>query len=331
MKAFKNRLATTLAVFGTVVLLAGSVLADDVYINEYSGNKICRYDSTGTLVYQVDPTNVAETRGPDLGIAMSTDGTLYVGDYFNKVARYDGKTGAFLSAFSLRQSWSRVEGLAFGWDKMGIGNDNLYVVDFAAKNIAYYNGATGTYGGNLLTALAKAPNDIKFGADGLLYVANSGGVDAYDSTGKLVSTRSLSGGSLGLAFGSDLDGDGNSDLFATNTVNVGETWNRVMRWDAVNGYWRQFIKDAGGLNNPNGLAFDSNGDLYVASTGSNSVLRYNGTTGAYMDVFASGLNVPTGILVAPSTSSAPVPEPGSIMMLGTGLLGMAGFALRKRK
>jgi hypothetical protein len=45
------------------------------------------------------------------------------------------------------------------------------------------------------------------------------------------------------------------------------------------------------------LAFGPDGNLYVASTGNNQVLKYNGTTGAFISVFTStGLNLPFGLV-----------------------------------
>src|SRR5262249_37645274 len=45
---------------------------------------------------------------------------------------------------------------------------------------------------------------------------------------------------------------------------------------------------SGGLNQPIGEAFGPDGNFYVCSYGTNQILRYDGTTGAFIDVFASG-------------------------------------------
>jgi len=59
---------------------------------------------------------------------------------------------------------------------------------------------------------------------------------------------------------------------------------------------------SGGLGEAHGLTFGADGNLYVADSAHNDVLEYNGTTGAFIKVFASGggLSSPTGITFGPN-------------------------------
>src|SRR6185436_18207988 len=54
--------------------------------------------------------------------------------------------------------------------------------------------------------------------------------------------------------------------------------------------------DTGGLDGPTALAFGHDGRLYVSSFNTDSILRYDGATGAFFDVFVAtgsgGLNGP---------------------------------------
>src|SRR5207244_3071481 len=93
----------------------------------------------------------------------------------------------------------------------------------------------------------------------------------------------------------------NGDLFVS-----ARSTNDVLRYDGNTGaFLGTFVSPgSGGLNAPDSLAFGPDGNLYVTSTGFNggtgnypSVLRYDGTTGAFLGTFASGggLSGPQGL------------------------------------
>jgi hypothetical protein len=75
----------------------------------------------------------------------------------------------------------------------------------------------------------------------------------------------------------------------------------VLRYDGVTGAFEGVFASGGGLNGPNGLAFGTGGDLFVAGFFNDAVLRYDGVTGAFEGVFASGggLFRPVGLTFGP--------------------------------
>src|SRR6476661_2301476 len=121
-----------------------------------------------------------------------------------------------------------------------------------------------------------------------------------------------------IVFGPDGNGDDKSDIYVSSgdkPGNSGEpTASAVLRYDGITGaFIDKFVGDnpntaadeTGGLSRPYGLAFGPDGNFYVSSFLSDQILRYNGKTGQFIDVFASGnqqaggLNGPNGLLFAP--------------------------------
>ena len=121
-----------------------------------------------------------------------------------------------------------------------------------------------------------------------------------------------------IVFGPDGNGDDKSDIYIASgdkPENSGEpTASAVLRYDGITGaFIDKFIGDnpntagdeTGGLFRPYGLAFGPDGNFYVNSFLSDQILRYNGKTGQFIDVFASGnqqaggLNGPNNLLFAP--------------------------------
>ena len=64
---------------------------------------------------------------------------------------------------------------------------------------------------------------------------------------------------------------------------------QVLHYDNAGNFLGVFAAPGNGLNGLRGLAFGPDGNLYAVSRGTSSVLRYDGTTGAFIDAF-----VPSG-------------------------------------
>jgi sugar lactone lactonase YvrE len=154
----------------------------------------------------------------------------------------------------------------------------LLVANSEKNNILLVDEFNGAVLGDFTTPGAgglRAPDDLTFGPDGNLYVSV--------------------GGSNSLSL---LDA-----LYPTDSA--------VLKF-APDGQFLGVAASGNGLTRPYGNAFGPDGNLYVASFRSNQILRFNGTTGAFIDVFASdlngglgtenGLNGPNGLLFTPDGS-----------------------------
>jgi sugar lactone lactonase YvrE len=255
-----------------------------------NGNQVLAYDAnTGAFRGVFVAPGDGGLDAPDLGIIGGPDGNVYVDSYgsgpnpVNSVMRYDGTTGALFPS-------------------------------------------AGRTGANFVT-----PNDgglqgtegLAFGGDGLLYVANDttqpeyGGVPGdilrFDgTTGDFVGVF-VPSGSGGLSYANDLHFGPDGNLYVNNADGAGKNSGRILRYDAATGEplpsagrdGANFITpNDGGLAWANGFTFGPDGMLYVANdfivNGRSNILRFDGTTGDFVDVFVSGgLGFVDGIVWGP--------------------------------
>lgn len=197
-------------------------------------------------------------------------GYLLVSDYdTNSVLRYDAATGAFVDNFVPKHSGglNQPQGLVFGPE-----DHNLYVAsgEFAPSSdphtaVLRYDGTTGTFIDQFANSgHITGPHAVIFGPDGNLYVGDDFGTDSH-----------------------------------------------VARYNGTTGaFMDDFVPpNGGGLRGPFSLVFGPSGrapgklDLYVVSRGTDSIKRYDGTTGAFLGDFVAsgsgGLDAPIGLTFGP--------------------------------
>lgn len=222
----------------------------------------------------------------------------------HNVLRYDGTTGAFIDTFIPPGSGglSLPRGIAIGSD------GNVYVSSIGAGGVLRYSGTTGAFID--FFASVPDPRGLVFGPDGNLYV-NAGGFDEHirrfsGTTGAFIDVF-VPPGSGGFDGGNDLVFGADGNLYTTN-IGHGVLGNdhSVLRYDGASGaFIDAFVGPAsGGLNQPAGITFGPDGNLYVAKNHPNSsILRYDGVTGAFIDTFVSpasgGLDQPFSIAFGP--------------------------------
>jgi DNA-binding beta-propeller fold protein YncE len=238
------------------------------------------------------------------------------------------------------------------------GAGNLYVSSNVVDRVIEYS-LQGTV--KLTISTTFTPADVQITASGNILVADSfgSGVYKYSSTGQSLGLFS----SLGLSRADFMAFDSQGNLYVTDPsdgvvrkispsgVDEGNFLTHVLgitgiSFDPMGNLYAAFATQAGsdtdmirkysasgqdlglitstGLNQPFGIAFGPNGNLYVANSGSNTIHEFS-PAGADLGVFAStGLSEPRDLVFDSS-----VPEPSSLLLMAIGVTLGAGF-LRSR-
>jgi sugar lactone lactonase YvrE len=185
---------------------------------------------------------------------------------------------------------SRARGATFGPDGNGDGAMDLYVGSVDTNQVLRYDGLTGAFIDVFVTAGSgglDGPFHLKFfGPNNDLFVTgrpNNGLLRFNGATGAFI--EQVIGGAAhpsGLTVGDD------GYLYVSNLVG-----DNVLRYDGAQ--LREFIAiRAGGLNEPSNTIFgpdanhDGIKDAYVGSLSTGQILRYDGVTGTFIDVFVQG-------------------------------------------
>ena len=283
--------------------ISGSLVAQDLFVSGFNGNTIARCQVDGPSCENLVQGGSGGLAGPH-SLTFGPDGLLYVTSFNgDQVLRYNPDTGAFVDVFVTTGSGglNTPSAAVFGAD------GQLYVTGLNSQNVLRYDGTNGNFSDAFVTAGSgglAGPESLAFGPDGNLYVLS--GVNAnvlrYDGdTGAFLDTF--------IAAGAGGMNDPHVMFFHTDGLLYITTFgnHKVLRFDGQSGAFVDvFVQDdpmtaedeSGGLRSAHGAGFGPDGNLYVASFGTNGVMRYNGETGAFLDVVlgaSEGVAGPIGL------------------------------------
>ena len=250
------------------------------------------------------------------GAAFGPDGNLYVASQGgNDVLEYDGASGAFITRFVLPSTGGLASPDGVAFDTAG----NLYVSSSTTNTVLEFYGPTAAPAnqGKLLATISgpalNIPGALAYnGAAGTvgagdLFIANTGNDSVALSNGGTPST---------LIQGQRLSTPQGAVAATLNGVPVllvvSRGTNSILEYDGVSGAFIKALVLSGGptgqLNQPDSLAVDASGNVYVTSANNNLVLRYDsngnaspspGNTGA---IYASaGMSSPAGLAFDPKS------------------------------
>ncbi len=286
---------------------AGTVMVQDIYPGSTGSDPAWLVAMNNKLYFAAtDPVHGRELWDPP---PVGSGGYLLVPDLDrHNVLRFDAKTGAFVDEFVSRMSGGLNQPFVALY---GPHDHNLYVSTGhlhgpgQIKAVLRYDGATGAFldefvqGGQM-----DMPHAFIFGPDGNIYFGDrvdgnighpqGGRILRFDGrTGAFMDefVPRLSGGlkhPVAFVFGPDDNGDGKLDLYVSD-----EGPSRILHYDGTTGaFLGEFVTSgSGGLTFPQQLSFAPDGNLYLGSFGTGSVMRFQGPTG--------------------KTPGAPMPSPGN--------------------
>jgi len=250
--------------------MAVNPVNSDVYVTEYGGPTVTYYTSTLTYV------NTLGTgySNPD-GIAFDASGNAYVADpSANKIFKVTPGNVTSPLITGLNKPYG------IGID----GSGNLYVANTSSNQILKYSSA----GALLLTITSNVstPVDVRVDGSGNIYSLNQGtnNVTKYNSAGTYQSI-----------FASGFNGPWAIAVDASNNVYVGDSGNNLI--DIYNSSGT--LQSTKSVTDPEGLAVDAGGDLYVSSYSGNQIIEFPANNGYTISPTA----LPTGLSFSSTTGT----------------------------
>lgn len=246
--------------FGLATAALMPARADEIFTSTYQG--VSELSANGTFIQQlslpVNP-NIGDGNGGFIdptGIAIGSDGSVYVADYQANetstagVIYHFSSSGTYLGVFTSGTSLSEPQGIAFG------PNGDLYVTNY-------------NYNNSYLTAYDSTGTEV-----------------TLSGTGGPVGGLGLSPPAGGVAFGT------NSDLY------IPDPYNGIDQY-ASDGAYLQSFGYADPLNDPSGVAVDSNGNVFVADGSGNQVVEFD-SSGNYLATLSGNWDQPVALAFSPN-------------------------------
>lgn len=294
---FKSILYTSLTVFAVNFITSWPARADNLFVAEGSANTIGEFPTTGGVgtVFASDSL----LNNPN-GLAFNSAGNLFVGNYAgNSIIEYmPNGVGSVFASTGLNAPY----GLAF--DNSG----NLFVAN-AGVTGGYIEKYTASGVGTVFASSGLSyPTGMAFNSSGNLFVANFMGNSIEQFTpadvGSVFTSTGLNS-PQGIAF------DRNGNLYVANSANGNPGSGYIEKYTPA-GVGSVF---ASGLYFPDGLAFDSAGDLFATSRGTSNNEIYEFSPSGAESVLTTDVTNPEYLAI----EATPEPSTWALLCLGTGI------------
>jgi WD40 repeat protein len=248
----------------------------EMLVADTAADRVVEYhDGGGGWTFQREV--LASSAGVDgpLGLALAPDGRLTVSGSFSNDAVAVDLTTLVVSPLVAPGAGGLSAAGQIAWN----GN-TLLIASRSGNAVSYFdvNGDPTGVRAQGLTAPADAGITLSTGAALLVASESANNVIEYDAAGSVVRTL-FNACPLSFTQVFDVAVDSAGDVY----VSCGPT-DGVRRFNALGIAISFVLPGAGGLNDPRGIAFGPNGNLFVASL-TGEILEYDGTTGGFLGAF----------------------------------------------
>lgn len=294
-------------VLTTAAFAAPTFAKGDVFAAIGNG-QVDWFNATGTLISTLNDTQGGFTTG----MAFNSAGDLFVTNFSAGTVSEFNNTGTlvnptFITGISLPE--------AIVFNSAG----EMYVTSVGRTGITQYT-ASGTLINTYIAGTRTDWMDLASNQKTMYYTDESGAIHVLDlpTNTKLADLVTGLGGGAALRILSD-----GSILLASESAGI---VNRVQPNGSVSQTY-----SAAGISFPFALNLDPNGTSFWTADPNGTIAKIDIASGTTQLEFNTGRPQTDGLAVFGEITQSTTPEPGTLVMLGSGVLGIAGLLRRKIK